>query len=98
VGQERKGRTWTVYEHEHEDFRAAVEQTLVDIWPFVFYGGRGIMVAPLRVQKDDGTYETRGIAFSEEFVPAVHETEPPEADEPLTEGELIAGIAEPVAS
>lgn len=74
MAQERKSRAWAIYAEHYEsdaEFRGAVEQALVDIFPLGFYSGRGVIVAPLRVQDDEGGYATIGFAFEEVFMPAV---------------------------
>ncbi len=88
MASERKGREWVILAEHFEsdaDFRSAVEQELVDIFPMANRGGRGVIVAPLRV-KDGDAYYTAGFAFEEVFMPAVREREP--TLEPITDGEL----------
>lgn len=99
MGQDSKSRTQTLYARDFasdNDFRAAIEQKLVDIFPVLDWG-RGVTVAPIRVQKADGTYATEGAAFQEVFMPAVRAVEPeplpqPEESELLSDDELIAGL------
>lgn len=91
MATERKGREWVIRADEFDsdaDFRVAVEQELVDIFPMANRGGRGVIVAPLRVQDGDGYY-TAGFAFEEVFMPAVRAREPevPEPH-PITDEEL----------
>lgn len=99
MGQQRKNREWLVAERDYEteeEFRAAVEQRLVDIFAISFYSGRGVIVSPLRA-KVDGEYRTLGFHFEETFIPAVRlaqpeasepEPEPPALSDELTQDEL----------
>lgn len=84
-----KGREWVLLAKHYDtdqDFRAAVENALVDIYPISFWGGRGVMVAPLRVQDGStGSYVTVGFAFEEVWMPALKTPEPPAE---LTEEEI----------
>jgi hypothetical protein len=102
VAQEREGRTWTIYAHEfgsEADFRATVEQALVDIYAIVHWRGMGITVTPLRTLIEDGTYRTEGFAFAEVFMPAVKQrvVEPPAPE--LTDEEMAEHFPpEPVAA
>jgi hypothetical protein len=95
VAQEREGRTWTIYAHEfgsEADFRATVEQALVDIYAIVHWRGMGITVTPLRTLIEDGT-------FAEVFMPAVKQrvVEPPAPE--LTDEEMAEHFPpEPVAA
>lgn len=76
-----KGREWVLLAKHYDtdqDFRAAVENALVDIYPISFWGGRGVMVAPLRVQDGStGSYVTVGFAFEEVWMPAIRPGEGP---------------------
>lgn len=84
MGQERKGREWAVYARDYgsdAEFRAAIEQELVDIYAMTYRSGRGVIVAPLRARDDDG-YFTAGYAFQEVFMPAVRPAEPEPVAEP----------------
>lgn len=84
--QERKGREWVLLAKHYEsdaDFRAAVENALVDIFAISYWGGRGVCVAPLRVKDEaTGTYVTVGFAFEEVWMPALKSPEPESVDEP----------------
>jgi hypothetical protein len=82
-----KGREWVLLAKHYDtdsDFRAAVENALVDIFPISFWGGRGVMVAPLRVQ-DGQTYVTVGFVFEEVWMPAVKAPGSDEVEELLAE-------------
>lgn len=99
MAQERKGREWVILADDFEtdgDFRSAVEQDLVDIFPMANRGGRGVIVAPLRVQDDTGVYFTAGFAFEEVFMPAVRQREPEQRDDRMT-AEAQAHVARAVA-
>lgn len=84
-----KGREWVLLAEHYEtddDFRRAVENALVDIYAISFWGGRGVMVAPLRVQDAGGRYATVGFAFEEVWMPALKAPEVPHAE--LSEDEI----------
>lgn len=107
MGQQRQSKKWRVYAQDFEtgaEYRAAVEQALLDTYPLLHDGGRGVIVAPIRVKvrdevAGDEVYVTAGVTFEEVFIPAARMREPEvPAEEPgvelvphgLTEEELAA--------
>lgn len=96
-------REWVIGLDEfdtEEDFRVAVERELAGLENMGHRLGRGFVVSPIRRPKVIGSEEiivTVGWMFGEAVMPMARDTEPePAEDEPRTDDELIAGIAEPV--
>lgn len=92
MGQQRQSKRWVVYAQDFEstaEFRGAVEQELVDAYPLLTRGGRGVVVAPIRMKATDEVsgeemYVTVGVTFEEVFIPAARVREPA-TDEPGVE-------------
>jgi hypothetical protein len=102
AAQERKARHWVLLAQHYEtdqDFRVAVEQALVDIYALSYWGGRGVMTAPIRRKDPEtDTYVTIGFAFEEVFMPAVRDPEPERPVEDAYEPPVEERAPEPVGA
>lgn len=91
MAQQREARQWTVLEGDFATEAEFRQQVIDDLMGVEFAGhrlGRAFIVAPLRVQDEQGAYFTAGWMFEETFVPAVRRAAPEAPAEPAPEPEL----------